>query len=257
MDKIRSVTRPYGVRWPRLPRSARRWLSAVAAAMCVVLVATGAVMALTYAGPVTVTANMTPFSPNPVKVDDAATSSFSANCTPPSGVSEGDLSPQYDWSVSVEYKPLQADSFGSPPSGSYTDSLSLPIHRDKLCCRLNATLTFTPKVAGYWQASASCGVTVTDTTTGFIYNVDVDADLFAGGPVLGGTEGIQFNMATLFNVKYGGEFPLQSEYGWSNSQAVDLDAYTIYGVLSDPFDVLGGSGQWNGPQSIGFVYQWE
>ncbi len=99
--------------------------------------------------------------------------------------------------------------------------------------------------------------TVTDTTTGFIYNVDVDADLFSGGPVLGGTEGIQFNMATLFNVKYGGEFPLQSEYGWSKSQAVDLDAYTIYGVLSDPFDVLGGSGQWNGPQSIGFVYQWE
>ena len=100
--------------------------------------------------------------------------------------------------------------------------------------------------------------TVTDTSSGLTYNIDVDADLFtAGGPVLGGTEGIPFNMATLFNVKYGGEHPLQSEYGWSNNQAVDLDGYVIYGVLSDPFDLLGGSGQWNGPQSIGFVYQWE
>jgi hypothetical protein len=56
---------------------------------------------------VTVTANMTPFAPNPVRVGNAATSSLSANYTPPSGVSEGNLSPQYDWSVSVEYKPLQ------------------------------------------------------------------------------------------------------------------------------------------------------
>ena len=107
MDKIRSVTRPYRARWPRLPRSVWRWFSAVVAAVCVILVATGAVMALTYAGPVTVTANMTPFAPNPVRVGNAATSSLSANYTPPSGVSEGNLSPQYDWSVSVEYKPLQ------------------------------------------------------------------------------------------------------------------------------------------------------
>ena len=51
-----------------------------------------------------------------------------------------------------------------PPRG-YTDSISLPIHRDKLCCRLSATLTFTPLIAGYWQVSASCSVTVTDTKT--------------------------------------------------------------------------------------------
>ncbi len=161
MDKIRSVTRPYRARRPWPPHSARRWLSAVAAAMCVILVATGAVMALTYAGPVTVTANMAPFAPNPVKVGNAATSGLSANYTPPSGVPEGNLSPQYDWSVSVEYKALQADSFGSPPSGSYTDSIS-PTQPSPSS---SATLTFTPLIAGYWQVSASCGVTVTDTQT--------------------------------------------------------------------------------------------
>ncbi len=125
-----------------LPKMARRfgdrgdamWPALVIAAVCVLAVAVKVAVALTYAGPVTVTANMSPFSPNPVKVNSSATSSLSASYTPPSGVSEGDLSAQYDWSVQVQYKPLEADSFGSPPSGSYTDSISLPIHRDKLCC---------------------------------------------------------------------------------------------------------------------------
>ena len=48
--------------------------------------------ALTYAGPVTVTANMGSFSPNPVEVRNAVTANLSANYYPPSGVPEGDLS---------------------------------------------------------------------------------------------------------------------------------------------------------------------
>ncbi len=55
---------------------------------------------------------------------------------PPSGVGEGQLSASYDWSVSsVQFKGAQADTFGSP------------------------------LIAGYWQVSTSCSVTVTDTTT--------------------------------------------------------------------------------------------
>ena len=47
---------------------------------------------------------------------------------------EGQLSASYDWSVSqVQYKALQADTFGSPPANSYTDYISLPMRRDKLC----------------------------------------------------------------------------------------------------------------------------
>ncbi len=60
---------------------------------------------------------------------------------------------------------LQTNIFGSAPSGSYTDSISLPIHRDKLGCRLSATLAFTPLIAGYWAVSVSCTVTATDTKT--------------------------------------------------------------------------------------------
>ena len=83
----------------------------------------------------------------------------------------GRLSAQYDWSVAnVQYKALQADVFGSAPSGSYTDSVSLPIHRDKLCCRLNATLAFTPLIAGYWQVTVHCAVFVLDTKEGLSWN---------------------------------------------------------------------------------------
>jgi hypothetical protein len=112
-------------------------------------------------GPVTVTANMSPFSPNPVKVNSTATSSLSASYNPPSGVSEGDLTPQYDWSISVQYKALQADTFGSPPANSYTDTIT----PTQPAASSSATLSFTPLIAGYWQVSASCGVTVTDTKT--------------------------------------------------------------------------------------------
>ncbi|MGC9259110.1 MAG: hypothetical protein ACP5I8_03390 [Phycisphaerae bacterium] len=57
------------------------------------------------------------------------------------------IGPQYYWPVTnVQYKALQADSLGSPPSGGYTNSIS-PAQPS---AGSSATLTFTPLIAGYW-----------------------------------------------------------------------------------------------------------
>ena len=139
-----------------------RWAGMVMVLVSVLAVAVKVAFALTYAGPVTVTANMGSFSPNPVQINNAVTANLSANYYPPSGVPEGDLSAQYNWSVSqVQYKALQADTYGSPPADSYTDSIS----PTQPSASSGATLTFTPLIAGYWAVSVSCGVTVTDTQT--------------------------------------------------------------------------------------------
>ncbi len=138
-------------------------ISTVIAAACVLLLAVRVVLAApTYAGPISVTANMDNFSPSVVAVNSPATAGLSAYYTPPSGTPEGQLSASYDWSVSqVQYKAAQADTFGSPPASSYTTSIS-PAQPS---ASSGATLTFTPLITGYWQVSTSCSVTVTDTTT--------------------------------------------------------------------------------------------
>jgi len=46
---------------------------------------------------------------------------------------------------------------------------------------LNATLTFTPLIAGYRQVSASCGVTVTDTKTNQYWTGSQNAGLLVAG----------------------------------------------------------------------------
>jgi hypothetical protein len=169
------------------------WLGTAIGVAMVLLLATRVAMALTYAGPVTVTANMASFSPNPVEVNSPATANLSANYNPPSGVSEGDLSAQYDWSVAnVQYKALQADAFGPAPSGSYTDSIS----PTQPSTSSNASLTFTPLIAGYWAVSVSCSVTVTDTKTNQYWTGSANAgpedltsytlDITYTGPVVGG-----------------------------------------------------------------------
>ncbi len=145
----------------------RNWymllLGVMVALACVLVLAVRiALAALTYAGPITVTANMGSFSPSPVLVNGSATAGLSAYYTPPSGAPEGQLSASYDWSVSsVQYKAAQTDTFGSPPANSYTDSIS----PNQPSSNSGATLTFTPLIAGYWQVSTGCSVTVTDTTT--------------------------------------------------------------------------------------------
>ena len=146
-----------------------RWAGMVMVLVSVLAVAIKVAFALTYAGPVTVTpTTMGDFSPNPVGTKKAATSGLSAGYVPPSGVPEGDLSAQYDWSVSqVQYKATWLNSqgnvapYGTPPADSYTDSIS----PTQPAASSGATLTFTPLIAGYWQISTGCSVTVTDTTT--------------------------------------------------------------------------------------------
>ena len=49
------------------------------------------------------------------------------------GYAGGRESASCDWSVSgVQFSASQADTSGSPPANSDTDSISLPMHRDKL-----------------------------------------------------------------------------------------------------------------------------
>ncbi len=89
---------------------------------------------------------------------------------------------------------LHAEVFGSLPSGSYTDSIT----PTQPSASSSATLTFTPLVAGYWQVSASCSVTVTDTKTNQYWTgsgnagpVDLTSytlDITYTGPVVGGSD---------------------------------------------------------------------
>ncbi len=186
---------------PKQP-NVTQWLAALFTILCAILfVAVRVVLAgPTYAGAVTVTATMGSFSPNPVQAPDtasnnpgqSATSTLSASYQPPSGAPEGQLSPQYDWSVaSVQYKALQADAWGAPPSNSYTDS----INPTQPSGTPGATLTFTPLITGYWQVSVSCSVTVTDITSNQYWAGSADAgpeeltsytfDITYTGPIAG------------------------------------------------------------------------
>jgi hypothetical protein len=188
---------------------------------------------------------MGPFSPNPVKINSSATSSLSANYTPPSGVSEGDLSAQYDWSVQVEYKGLEADSFGAPPANSYTDTIS----PTQPSTSSSATLTFTPLIAGYWQVSASCGVTVTDTKTNQYWSGSANAgpedltsytlDITYTGPVVGGSDSgtvvtnktidVHAGWPIQLGVAHVAPADLSKTYTWSIDGAGDNGAAAIGG----------------------------
>ncbi len=143
---------------------------------CVLVLAVRIVLAATYAGPITVTANMGSFSPNPVQAPDtasnnpgqSATSSLSASYSPPSGVPEGQLSASYSWSATVLDKATWlANGKVAPylppkdPATAYTATFSPNGNAQSG----STTLTFTPHEARYWQISVSCEVTVTDTTT--------------------------------------------------------------------------------------------
>ncbi len=115
-------------------------------------------------GTVYVTANMSALSPTPVKVNSAATSSLSASTSslspPPPSEDESSLSTQYTWTVGqVLYKATQADQFHGADEGEYTATIS-PAQPSSSS---NATLTFTPLVAGYFEVSTTCAVSISDT----------------------------------------------------------------------------------------------
>lgn len=215
MDNMLPTARKWTNLFPYLRSGLVRWLSATAGAACVLLLVARVAVAMTYAGPVTVTANMGSFSLNPVAVNKPATANLSANYNSPSGVSEGDLSAQYDWSVTnVQYKALQADAFGSPPSGSYTDSIS----PTQPSTSSSATLTFTPLIAGYWQVSASCGVTVTDTKTNQYWSGS--ANTAPPRPLTSYTLHIEYGGLVVdgqtHNVCVGQQIPLTADFGPSD-----------------------------------------
>ncbi len=139
-----------------------KWLAAVAGLSLLLVAAGVALAAPSYAGHITVSAGMGSFSPNPVEVNSTATSTLKAGYTPPPGVPEDDLPSAYTWTASVLYKAtLNAKAYGTPPANSYTDSIApkQPANTGQ------ATLSFTPTIAGYWEISSSCAVTATDTKT--------------------------------------------------------------------------------------------
>jgi|GEM_PF-6803957 len=140
-------------------RMAWPWLVLILMAGLLVLGARVA-WALNYAGNISVNATMGQLSPNPIRVGDTATASLSASYNQPSNVPEGTYpTADYSWSVAVEYKPLYADSYGAPPTNSYTLTIS---PSQPSSATSGATVSFTPLIAGYWQFTGTCGVTLTD-----------------------------------------------------------------------------------------------
>lgn len=139
-------------------RMAWPWLVLILMAGLLVLGARVA-WALNYAGNISVNATMGQMSPNAIRVGDTAAASLSASYNQPSNVPEGTYpTADYSWSVAVEYKPLYADSYGAPPTNSYT----LTISPSQPSSASGATMSFTPLIAGYWQFTGTCGVTLTD-----------------------------------------------------------------------------------------------
>ncbi len=130
------------------------------------------------AGNLTVTANMGSFSPNPVQAPDAAsgspgataTSSLSATTVPVEGVPEDQVTYSYGWSIdTVEFRAAKSDSW-APASGGYAYSIVQPDSSSG-----NATLEFTPKVAGYWRVTTECGVTAVDNSAGYYWTGSANA----------------------------------------------------------------------------------
>ncbi|MGC9261826.1 MAG: hypothetical protein ACP5I8_17325, partial [Phycisphaerae bacterium] len=125
----------------------------VAALVAVLLAFLAVTRADATTGTVSLTAFMVPFSPNPVRVKDTASTILTAeigtdyNPPVPSGdEEEGALTYACDWSLTqVQYKALQADSFGPAPSGSYTYLIS----PSQPSTGSSASLNFTPLIAGY------------------------------------------------------------------------------------------------------------
>lgn len=157
VDRKRHGVGPAPGCW-RVQRTALAVAALVLAAALLVFGARAA-WALNHAGSIAVTATMGQMSPNAIRVGDMATASLDASYGQPGNApEEANYTAQYSWSVLVEYKPLYADTYGAPPSDSYTLSIS----PSQPSATSGATVSFTPLIAGYWQFTGTCGVTLTD-----------------------------------------------------------------------------------------------
>ncbi len=232
----------YGLR-RGLGRLALRAGTAIAAA-CVFLLAARAVLAaLTYAGPISVTAKMGNLAPSLVQVNSSATSSPSAYYTPPPGVPEGQLSASYSWSATVLDKATWlANGKVAPylppkdPATAYTATFSPNGNAQSG----STTLTFTPHEARYWQISVSCEVTVTDTTTNQYWSGSASA-----GPenltsyILSFTSGTPQVDGSNLNVCVGEQIPLTASFGPSDMTL----RWTVPGSIIGNYLTSGTSGK--------------
>ncbi len=188
-------------------------------------------------------------SPNPIRVGDTATASLSASYSQPGNVPEGTYpTPQYSWSVSVQYKPLYADSYGAPPSNSYTLSIS----PSQPSSTGGAQVSFTPLIAGYWQLTGICDVTLTDqagndywTGSGIAAPVDITSVQVTISPKNGSTTFLNTyyfvqvtyapsDLAATLNISGGPTFAggATSEAMTSNPEAVDFYGPNVYSTGS-------------------------
>ncbi len=228
----------------------------IAALAAVLLAFLAATQFETGTGTVSLIAYMVPFSPNPVMVNDSASSTLTAeigsdyNPPVPSGdENEGALTYMYDWSVSqIQYKALAADQFGSPPSNSYTDSIS----PSQPSTGSSAGLEFTPKIAGYWSVSTSCTVTVTDTKNNEKWSGSANCgpdnltsytlDITYTGPVVGQTNPDSGTVVTNGQINVHAGWPIQlgavlapsdlaGQFTWSIDGAGDNGSAAINGFI--------------------------
>ena len=166
---------------------------------------------------------------------------------------------QYDWSVSqVQYKALQADAYGSPHSNSYTESIA----PTQPAASSGAALTFTPKIAGYWAVSVSCGVTVTDTQTNQYWSGSGNAgpkdltsytlDITYTGPTVSpDTAGVVTDKTTHIHAGW----PIQ--LGVTNVAPTDLPktfTWTISGAGPNGSAAVGGYNPTAGPTYVTGLY---
>jgi hypothetical protein len=110
-------------------------------------------------GTVTVTATLSAFAKSLIKVGTADTATASvtglSEYNPPiSAEDESAVGKGYSWSATVEFSSTANGAYSPAPQGTYTLTLSSG------GVDASTVITVTPKVAGYWEVSASCQVTV-------------------------------------------------------------------------------------------------
>ncbi len=205
MENARRKCGARGEREIGVPRPSKRtwWWAALVLAVGLLVLGARVAMALNFAGIIDVSATMGQLSPNPIRVGDTATASLSASYSQPGNVPEGTY-------PTPQYKPLYADSYGAPPSNSYTLSIS----PSQPSSTGGAQVSFTPLIAGYWQLTGICDVTLTDQAgndywTGSANTSPVD---MASYLLQIDYEGVDVDNQTQ-DVSVGQDIPLVAEYG--------------------------------------------
>ena len=120
-------------------------------------------------GTVPASAAMGIFTPNLVMVGSAAYSSLHVEFTPPPGVPEGDLTTFYNWTVTkVMWQAVKSSTPTDVTSKTGTD-YNYSISPAQPAASSGAYLAFTPLIAGYWQVSMECSLTVNNILNGQVF----------------------------------------------------------------------------------------